>query len=293
MKYNYTEEDIEFLRQHYPCGGWDLIMQRFPTLTKECIYKKCRRMGIKSKNLHRKNFDISKKRVRWTSNEIDILKSNYSKMPVEKLLKMLPNRNANMIMNEAKRFKLVSYSRNQQIWKENEIQYLKDNWETVPDKIMAEHLNRTFRSVKFKREELGLYRINKDETSYPTLSKYLRGQNQKWKKDSMLFCDYKCVLTGSKNFEIHHLYGVSNIINDILNQYPFYKDKSFDDYSEEDLSFLLERFLEKQDEYPLGVCVDKKLHVLFHSMYGQYYNTPEQWEQFCKDYKRGIYKNYI
>ena len=44
---------------------------------------------------------------------------------------------------------------------------------------MATHLGRTFRSVKYKREELGLYRINKDDLSYCSLSKYLRGQYQK------------------------------------------------------------------------------------------------------------------
>lgn len=87
------------------------------------------------------------------------------------------------------------------------------------------------------------------------------------------------------------MYGVSNIIIDILNKYDYYKDKSFEDYSDEDLSFILEKFLEEQSKYPLVECVDKKLHVLFHSMYGQYYNTPEQREQFKRDYRNGRYKN--
>lgn len=108
----------------------------------------------------------------------------------------------------------------------------------------------------------------------------------------MEFCDYKCVMTNSKNFQIHHLYSVSNIIRDILNKYKGY-DKPFDDYSENELSFLLSKFIEIQNKYPLGVCIDKKIHTLFHSMYGQYYNTPEQWYRFCEDYNNGIYKKYI
>lgn len=156
---------------------------------------------------------------------------------------------------------------------------------------MAHHLGKSFRSVKWKREELHLFRKEINTQSYPTLAKYLRGQNQKWKNDSMKNCNYKCVLTDSKDYEIHHLYGVSNIINNILNQYPQYKNKNFSDYSDEDLDFLRIKFLEEQAKYPLGECIDKKLHVLFHSLYGQYYNIPEQWYRFKENYLKGEYKN--
>ena len=158
---------------------------------------------------------------------------------------------------------------------------------------MTNHFGKSFRSVKWKQEELHLFRKEMNNQSYPTLAEYLRGQNQKWKNDSMENCNYKCVLTNSKNFEIHHLYGVSNIVNDILNQYPQYKNKNFDDYSNEDLDFLRIKFLEEQSKYPLGECIDKKLHVLFHSLYGQYYNTPEQWYRFKEDYLKGEYKNIV
>ena len=130
-----------------------------------------------------------------------------------------------------------------------------------------------------------------ESNSYPSLSKYLRGQNQEWKLLSMKSCNYKCVLTGSKDFEIHHLYGLSNIIDDILNKYPQYKNISFEDYNSDDLEFLKKEFIKEQSKYPLGECIDKKLHVLFHSLYGQYYNTPEQWARFKNDYTKGVYKN--
>jgi hypothetical protein len=130
-----------------------------------------------------------------------------------------------------------------------------------------------------------------DSNTYATLSKYLRGQNQKWKKDSMEHCDYKCVLTGSKNFEIHHLYGVSNMIEDIFVQNNIMYKENLSDYTDAELSFILDKFLEIQSEYPLGECIDKKLHILFHSLYGQYYNTPEQWDRFKDDYLKGVYEN--
>jgi hypothetical protein len=145
--------------------------------------------------------------------------------------------------------------------------------------------------VKWQREELGLYRRDMNNRTYTNLAKYLRGQNQKWKNDSMKNCDYKCVLTNSKNFEIHHLYGVSNMIEDIFIQNDIIYKESLSDYTDEELSFILDKFLEMQNKYPLGECIDKKLHVLFHSLYGQYYNTPEQWNRFKDDYLKGVYKN--
>lgn len=294
MRYNYTKEDINFLKIYYPIGDWDKIRERFPQLTETSIYRKMHRLGIKSKNLHRNTFDISKTRRKWSDNEKEIILKYYENMPIEEVMMLLPNRTKDSIKAFAKRYNLLSYNfKNNNIWKDDEINYIKNNWELLPDKIIADNLGRTFRAVKAKREELGFYRQDMTENSYPTLSKYLRGQNQKWKNDSMKNCYYKCVLTGSKDFEIHHLYGVSNIINDVLNKYEGYKDKEFSEYADYDLSFLLEKFLEEQSKYPFGECVDKKLHVLFHSMYGQYYNTPEQWYQFKNDYKNGKYDKYV
>lgn len=294
MRYKYTEEDVVFLKKYYPVGNWVKIKERFPQLTDTAIYRKVQKLGIKSKNLHRDTFDISKTRKSWTENEIKTIFENYENIPIQELLLLLPNRTINSIKSFAKRHNLISYNyKNNNVWNDDEINYIKNNWELFPDKIIADNLNRTFRAVKAKREELGFYRQDIKSNSYPTLSKYLRGQNQKWKNDSMKICNYKCVLTGNKDFEIHHLYGVSNIINDILNKYEEYKDKEFSEYTDYDLSFILEKFIEEQSKYPLGECVDKKIHVLFHSMYGQYYNTPEQWYKFKKDYIDGIYDKYV
>lgn len=293
MRYKYTDDDILFLKEYYPIGRWDLIKDRFPQLSKNCIYRKCQKMGIKSLNKHRENFDISNNRTPWSNLETQILINNYPYKPMNELLDLLPNRNKNMINSKARSLKLISYTYKVSQWKDDEIEYIKANWEITPDKLMAKKLGKSFRAVKWKRESLGLYRIDFENKSYQNLSKYLRGHLQIWKKKSMESCNYKCVLTGSKNFEIHHLYGFSNILNELLIEYPQYIDKLFSELSENDLSFILEKFIEKHNSYPLGVCVDKKLHILFHRMYGQYYNTEEQWKQFCKDYKAGKYKEYV
>ena len=294
MLYNLTDEDIEYIKKHYVSGDIKSILQKYPTLQSignNKLYRLAKLLGIKAeqKVLHKKgkafNYNY------WTEEEDNIILEYYPKIPAKDVYNMLSHRSHNSIMARAKLLKVYSYDRH--YWSDDDIQFIFNNWELMPDALIAEHLNRSRASVKAKRQQLGLYRQDKNSKSYPTLAKYLRGQNQEWKNQSMAQCNYQCVLTGSKKFEIHHLYGVSNIINDILNQYPQYKLKSFKEYSQEDLDFLTIVFKNEQQKYPLGVCVDNKIHTLFHSMYGQYYNTEAQWKQFVDDYNNGNYKDYI
>lgn len=292
MRYKYTKEDIEFLKKNYPIGNWDEIHERFNNISDSAIQHKCSRLGIKFNNEYKVKYDSNiHSRKKWTNDELQYLKNNYSFFPVDKICEYLNDRTKDSIILKANSLGLKSYTKILNSWTNEQVQYIIDNWFNEPDIIIAKHLNKTQRSVKWKREELGLFRRNMESNSYPSLSKYLRGQNQEWKLLSMKSCNYKCVLTGSKDFEIHHLYGLCNIIDDILNKYPQYKNISFEDYNSDELEFLKKEFIKEQSKYPLGECIDKKLHVLFHSLYGQYYNTPEQWIRFKNDYTKGVYKN--
>jgi len=292
MRYKYSKEDIEFLEKHYPLGEWNNIHKRFPQLTKHAIQSKMHKLGVTGcKDGYKRNH--GKNKSKWSKEELEILANNYSKVPMSDMINLLSSRSKNSIIIKANELKIPSYNKRSALWKTHEIEYLINNWELCPDKSIANSLSRTFRSVKAKREELGLYRQDLNSNSYPTLAKYLRGKNQTWKKNSMQLSNYKCVFTGDKDFEIHHLYGVSNIIEDIHKKYNINKKESLSDYSDIELSFILQKFQEIQKSYPLGVCVKKSIHVLFHSMYGQYYNTPSQWCRFVRDYKEGKYNQFI
>jgi len=289
MRYNYTDEDMKFLEENYPNGNWDEILNRFSQVSYQSICKKACRMGLSCESRRyggkRKEYDF------WSTNEINCLKENYSISPMEEVEKLLPNRTKNAIILKANNLGILSFIKLNENWKESELEYIKDNWELVPDILMAKKLSRTQRAVKWKREELGCYRRGMDleQKSYPTLSKYIRGHNHQWKQESIKACNYQCVLTSSKDFEIHHLYGVSNIIKTILKTNHDLEKDDFEDYTQEELDLLTELFLIEQAKYPLGECVNKELHVLFHSSYGQYYNTPEQWYRFKEDYNNGEY----
>lgn len=47
------------------------------------------------------------------------------------------------------------------VWTNDEIEFIKSNWEVMGDKELSVKLNRTFRAVKAKRSELGLFRKSK------------------------------------------------------------------------------------------------------------------------------------
>lgn len=66
---------------------------------------------------------------------------------------------------------------------------------------------------------------------------------------------------------------------------------TINDYSKEELRLILDKFRERQSTYPLGVCLTKEIHELFHRLYGYGNNTIEQWNKFVSDYKSGKYEN--
>jgi hypothetical protein len=326
LNYRFTNEDIDFLKINYPLGNWKVIFERLPKVSKQSIQTKMSKLGIKQNNesvwtvqeieilkkyyiddiekiqkllptrsyhsIHSKAQKLGiKNREFWTKEEKEKLIQLYPNYSVDEVLTYFPNRSRYSIIHEAKKLDLQSYDYNPYTKEEDD--YIINNWELKPDIVMGKDLGRTQGSIKVRRHFLKLYRRNMDNLTYENLSKYIRGNIQSWKNKSMKNCDYKCIFTGSKDFQIHHLYGVSNLLNDIIKKYNFNIYENFNEYTEYELNDILEAFIVEQDKYPLGVCISKNIHVLFHSLYGQYYNIPEQWYQFERDFNAGIYNEII
>jgi REP element-mobilizing transposase RayT len=116
------------------------------------------------------------------------------------------------------------------------------------------------------------------------LSNYLRNHIYQWKFESMKSCGFKCVITGKKFDNIHHLYGFNTILQEVLNETNIKLYSQILDYTEEELETLTNRVIAKHYEYPLGACLTKEIHDIFHSIYGKGDNTPEQFYEFSKDY---------
>ena len=102
MKYKYTNEDIEFLKENYPIGNWDKIHERFPKIPNRAIQHKCSRLGIKFNNDYKVKFDSQiHKRKKWTDDEIEYLKLNYSSIPIEDIHNHLSDRSIDSIILKA------------------------------------------------------------------------------------------------------------------------------------------------------------------------------------------------
>jgi hypothetical protein len=124
-----------------------------------------------------------------------------------------------------------------------------------------------------------------------SLSEYLRVRLNDWKFESLKVYDFKCAITGihSRDLEIHHLYNFSGIVNETLEilNLPIKKVK---DYTIEELSNIEKTFNEIHRKYGLGIPLHKDIHKLFHKIYGNKNNTPEQFEEFKRNYINNKYK---
>lgn len=322
-KHYYTIDDDNFIKEHYPSGNWEALLNRFGDTSRSSVTSRACKLKIKSNHVARwtdeeieiikinycthslneleelLNFKRSKlaistmarkvcdsTRIRtWSIEEENILINNYSIMSVDEIVPLLPNRSRNSIINHANKLKLKSQLSLTNRWSHEDGLFLVNNWKILSDNEMSIILNKSQRSIKTKRHALKLHRMNASQNNYESLSKYIRGNIQKWKIESMKSCNFKCVLTGDKNFHIHHTYNLNKILNNVMLKYQIAIKDKFKDYNPKELSFILEKFIEEQNKYGLGVCVKVELHKKFHSLYGQYDNTIEQWNHFAQLYK--------
>lgn len=108
----------------------------------------------------------------------------------------------------------------------------------------------------------------------------LRSCISEWKKETMRKSNYKCVVTGERFDDIHHLYGFDRIFNEVFNNTKINFRETIAEYSSFELDKLKNECCRLHKYYGVGVCLKKDLHVLFHQKYGYGDNTPEQFKDF-------------
>lgn len=324
----FSKDDLEFIREHYPRDSWDVILGHFPNRDKNAIRKIAADNGIRrltrwtyeettilkeNCNKRRPDFDtlmellpnrsleeikqeisrlsLTIRDIDWDADEVRILINNYSIKPIDTIVDMLPYKTRDAVVAKAHTLKLKSYDK--RCWTEQEDSFILDNYKSMSDYAIGKALNRTKKAVSGRRQIIGAKRMDITSIkSYTSLSRYLRGQLTDWKNRSMENCNWQCVATGSKKFDIHHLYSFNTILSKFMSKYQF-EEKDLSDYTKDELSNITKLFLEEHDKYPLGVCVCRELHDLFHRQYSKMCNTPEQWYQFVDDYKNGVYNDLL
>lgn len=278
----WTNDDIEIVRKNYLIKStqeiYEMINHRHSIDSIDTYAG--RELGLKRKIVKQ-----------WSLEEINYLKANYSILPIDEIELHLTNRNRDSIINKASQLKLTSYNKLEQIYSDDEIDFLICNYKTKTDNYISKNLGRSTSSVKNKRLELNLFKVNKSSLRYESLEKFLRGQITNWKNESMTKCNYRCVLTDSKDFQIHHLYSFNKIVKEYIFKNNIIIKDNFIDYTNEELLNIANNFILFHNQYPLGICVDKKIHQLFHSIYGYDVNE-NMWLEFEKDFEKGKY-NYV
>ena len=316
----WTNEELLYLKNNYSKTTWDELLYNLPRWDKDDIVHKAYKIGVKREQYNWNDSDINILRdcyskgvsineiydifkgertvgaiqtkahkmglttkERWTQEEEEIIRKFYSTACMNELLKKLPNRNKTAIRNRANKMGLTSYAYNQRTWTPEMDDYIIKNWKNQSDKEMAVNLSRTFRSIKFHRQQLNLFRTV-EEGKYNYLYEYIRKRNRQWKKNSAKNCEYKCIITGEKFNDIHHLYGMNLILKEAMSNIgmPLIV---FDKYTQKELDAILSEFLVVQDQYPLGVCLSHDIHKKFHDTYGYGDNTPQQFKEFLEKFK--------
>lgn len=317
--YQYTKEDIEFLKIYYSIGDWDSIFKRFPNMTKASINTKMSNLNIKNEvhcwtnkevDLLRKNYGKIKPcelvslfdnrhtykaiyakakkmnlctRKLWTNEEISIMKEKYSTCSIGEMMKLLPNRSRNSIIAKAIQLKLKNKTILEYHFTDDEKMFVINNYKTMSDREIGEKLGRSETAVnnyRFRNRLIKTY----EKSSYNDLSEYVRRNNLEWKEKSMKNCNYKCVLTGNRFDDIHHIYGLNLILKETLKDLNINIKETMNDYTDKELRLILDTFRIKQNNYPLGVCLTSDIHKQFHDKYGYGNNTIEQWNEFVQNY---------
>ena len=96
----------------------------------------------------------------------------------------------------------------------------------------------------------------------------LRSDTKEWFMKSAEFANYNCIITG-KNFDnVHHLYPFKNIVEEVFNNLNIDRRENVSEYSDDELVAIRNELLRLHDFYGYGCPINKKVHKLFHDLYG-------------------------
>lgn len=266
----FTEKEDNILKEYYITYGPKYIKENFmPYRTESSIKARANRLGLSMVKF-------------WTQEEKDIIMKYYSIIPLDQVMEKLPGRSRDSIINQARLMRIKSFVTLQK-FSEEESNYIKENYLTMTDEEIGNILSRSTRSVRDKRLSLGL--IRPTHPLFDSVCEFCRHNNYNWKVRSMRNCDYKCIITGERFNDIHHLYGLNLIVREVCDELNISYEYDINNASDEMKAKILNKFYEVQDRYPLGVCLRKDIHQDFHNCYGYGYNTPEQFEEFLNTLK--------
>lgn len=262
-------------RRYLPCD--DLYFPR----DKSC------RLGIRSICKECKGEDFGTKDY-WTDQETEIILNNYETQTNRYIqINFLPHKSIVQIAHRAAHL---------EIYKNEETRYL-SRIETQTDEWRNKISQTSIKNGSHKGENNSMYGTSRRGRDNPNwqggiseLYQHLRRNLTQWKLDSAKDCDYKCILTGLRFDDIHHLHSFHMIVEETLRELNLNIRELISEYSDDELTLLTDKCIELHYTYPFGVCLTMDIHNLFHAYYGYFNNTKDQFEEFKERYIAGEFK---
>lgn len=124
--------------------------------------------------------------------------------------------------------------------------------------------------------------ICRDEICLGNLSRRVRSSLSWWKNYSKKIYKNTCLLTGVEgNVEVHHQKQLDTIIREVLRELEI---EIKENYYGEDLIRIKNKINYKHKILPIGVCLNKEIHIFFHIKYGKKECRKEDLEEFIERY---------
>lgn len=147
---NWTDEEYVILKQYYPIGGASECFKRIKTRSKQSIAVMANKLGLKS-NKHY-----------WSETDTQKLKECYFKFGRNKCLSMFPDRPKSSVLSKIDDLGIsLKKIRKFNEW---EIDFIKENYQILGVKEIADRLNRSEQTVNNKVLQLGLREKTKRES---------------------------------------------------------------------------------------------------------------------------------
>ena len=182
---------------------------------------------------------------------------------------------------ENEKFKQAKSDKMREMWQDEEFRQMKS-------KLAGEQMKKQWQDEEFRQIQKNIHW----KGGITPISQHLRNLPvvSQWRKNAYEQVNYKCQLTGKKvhggNSDVHHLYGLNMIVLDAHNTYNIEVKPHVKDYTEEELKLLEDYVAEWHKDSSNAVVLSEEVHILFHKEYGYGDNTPEQYEEFKKSYKK-------
>lgn len=129
----------------------------------------------------------------------------------------------------------------------------------------------------------------REEKYIGNLSQKVRSTLTWWKRYSKNIYKNTCIITGIKgNVDVHHQIQFDTILREALVDLGIEIKKK---YTPEELILIKEKVNNKHKKLPIGICLNKDLHILFHIEYGKRECTKKDLDEFIERYFNGEFND--